>query len=249
MVERYSRNRLYVSKDEQEYIKNYSILLAGAGIGSNIAECALRFGFENITVVDGDIVELSNLNRQNYTEEDISSYKSETLYHRLKSINPNANIKFINKFITKDNVEDIIGGHQIAINALDFDSDIPMIFDHVCQKKDIFVLHPYNLGWGGLVTVITPNGLPLHSLTSDENFNELKMVEYVAGYLRFWETPNDWLEKIIQDYKNEKQISSPPQLAIASWIVAGMCTHIIFNIATNKPFKKFPQFYITSVSD
>jgi len=110
-------------------------------------------------------------------------------------------------------------------------------------------LHPYNLGWGGLVTVITPNGLSLNSLTNDEDFNELKMIEYVAGYLRFWEKPNDWLEKIIQDYKDETQIVAPPQLAIASWLVAGMCTHIIFNIATNRPFKKFPQFYITSILD
>lgn len=247
MEERYSRNRLYVSQDEQEYIKNYSILLAGSGIGSNIAECALRFGFENITIIDGDTVEPSNLNRQNYTDEDISHYKSESLFKRLKSINPNANIKLINKFITKDNVQEIVAGHKIAVNALDFDSDIPLVFDNACQKKNIFILHPYNLGWDGLVTVIAPNGLPLNSLTNDDDFNELKMVEYVSGYLRFWEKPNFWLEKIIQDYKKEKEIMPPPQLAIASWIVAGMCTHIIFNIATNKPFKKFPQFYINSI--
>jgi len=65
MDKRYSRNRIYVTLEEQEKIKRYRILLGGAGIGSIIAECALRFGFENITIVDGDRVELSNLNRQN----------------------------------------------------------------------------------------------------------------------------------------------------------------------------------------
>lgn len=94
MSERYSRNRLYITEQEQEKIKNTPILLAGSGIGSNIAECALRFGFENITIVDGDTVELSNLNRQNYTEKNISEYKAEALYNRLKAINPIANIKF-----------------------------------------------------------------------------------------------------------------------------------------------------------
>ena len=68
MEERYCRNRIYVKESEQEAIKKYRILLGGAGIGSIIAECALRFGFENITIVDGDKVELSNLNRQNYEE-------------------------------------------------------------------------------------------------------------------------------------------------------------------------------------
>ena len=46
MEERYSRNRLYVSEKEQSIIKDYKIFLGGAGIGSIVAECALRFGFE-----------------------------------------------------------------------------------------------------------------------------------------------------------------------------------------------------------
>lgn len=244
MSERYSRNRLYITEQEQEKIKNTPILLAGSGIGSNIAECALRFGFENITIVDGDTVELSNLNRQNYTEKNISEYKAEALYNRLKAINPIANIKFYSEFITTENVEKIIGNCQIAINALDFISDIPLAFDELCQKKGITILHPYNLGWGGLVTVITPESLKLDSLTSGESFNELKMVEYVSGYTRFWGNPNVWLEKIIEDYKSEKDNLPPPQLAVASWIVAGMCTHIMFKIATQKSYKKFPEFYI-----
>lgn len=48
MKERYSRNRIYVSNDEMVQIKNTKILLGGAGIGSIIAECALRFGFESM---------------------------------------------------------------------------------------------------------------------------------------------------------------------------------------------------------
>ena len=65
MEDRYSRNRLYVSEKEQSLIKDYNIFLGCAGIGSIVAECALRFGFEHITIVDGGKVERSNLNRQN----------------------------------------------------------------------------------------------------------------------------------------------------------------------------------------
>ncbi|SHI89646.1 ThiF family protein [Cruoricaptor ignavus] len=249
MDERYSRNRLYITGEEQDKIKTTPILLAGSGIGSNIAECALRFGFEDITVVDGDVVELSNLNRQNYTEENISENKAEALCNRLKAINPAADIKFHSEFITPENIDEIVDNCQIAINALDFTSDVPLVFDELCQKKGITVLHPYNLGWGGLVTVITPDSLKLDSLTSGENFNELKMVEYVSGYTRFWGNPNIWLEKIIEDYKSEKENLPPPQLAVASWIVAGMCTHIMFNIVTQKKYKKFPEFYINSISN
>lgn len=56
---RYNRNRIYIPTLVQEKIKDVNILLAGCGIGSVIAECALRMGFENITLVDGDNVELT----------------------------------------------------------------------------------------------------------------------------------------------------------------------------------------------
>lgn len=92
MENRYDINRIYLTEKEQEIIKDFPILLARSGIGSVIAECALRFGFEKITIVDGDYVELSNLNRQNYIEDDIDMNKVDALTKRLKSINRNAEI-------------------------------------------------------------------------------------------------------------------------------------------------------------
>ncbi len=248
MESRYSRNRIYVTEKEQETIKNCPIILGGAGIGSVIAECALRLGFENMTIIDGDQVEFSNLNRQNYTEDDIPTDKVSSVKKRLLSINKNANIKIHNCFLTTENVEEYITGHKIAINALDFSSEIPLVFDEVCQKKTIPVLHPYNLGWGGLVTIITPSGLSLKTIEKpDEKFNEVKMVEYASSYLKFWRTPHEWIDEIVKKYKNEKKVLPPPQLSIASWTVAAMCTHLLFNIATNKKIKKFPEFYLSTI--
>ena len=93
-MERYNRNRIYVSTDQQDKIRETRILLGGAGIGSIIAECALRFGFEDMVIVDGDKVELSNLNRQNYVKSDIGKSKAECLSKRLLRVNPKANIQF-----------------------------------------------------------------------------------------------------------------------------------------------------------
>lgn len=250
MKHKYSRNRLYVNPEEQELIKDFPILLGGAGIGSIIAECALRFGFENITIIDGDQIEESNLNRQNYTEKDVLANKVDVIKERLESINSKANIKVYNCFLTGDNVKEYIKGHKVAINALDFSSEVPLLFDKICQKENIPVLHPYNLGWEGLVTIISPNGLSLNSIVKKgENFNELNVVEYVSSYMRFWGKPQEWLEDIIDKFKNEKEKLSPPQLSVGSWIVAGMCTHILFNIATQREIKSFPEFYLSSLQD
>lgn len=250
MEDRYTRNRIYVTEQEQEVIKNFPILLAGSGIGSIIAECALRFGFENITIIDGDQVEQSNLNRQNYTEEDIATNKVDALAKRLLSINKNAKIKCLDFFLTVENVGEYIKGHKVAINALDFSSPVPLLFDTACQKLNIPILHPYNIGWGSLVTIIAKDGLLLNTIASpDEEFNEVTMVQYASSYLRFWGNPQKWIDDIIEKYKKEEDDLPPPQLAIASWSVAAMCTHLLYNIATGKKFKKFPEFYLSTIID
>jgi len=250
MITRYKRNRIYLTDIEQEIIKDYPIILGGSGIGSVIAECALRLGFENITIVDGDHVELSNLNRQNYSENDLSVDKAEAIKNRLESINSNAKITIHNCYLTEENIESLVSGSKVAINALDFseDSDIPLLFDKVCQQQNIHVLHPYNLGWGGLVTIISPKGLPINSIEKpNEKFSEINMVEYASSYLKFWGTPHDWIDDIIEKYKNEGGQLSPPQLSVASWMVAAMCTHILYNIATDKKIKEFPEFYLSTL--
>ena len=245
---RYIRNRIYISPEEQTVITECPIILGGSGIGSVIAECALRLGFERITIIDGDQVETSNLNRQNYTLEDIGVNKVDAIKKRLLSINPTAKIEVHNTFLTSENVANYLDGHQIAINALDFTSDVPLLFDQLCQKKNIPVLHPYNLGWGGLLTVITPEGLPLDSITKNgEQFNELKMVEYATSYLKFWRTPHLWIDEAIEKYKNEKEVLPPPQLPVASWMVAAMSTNVLFNIALQKKVKTFPEFYLSTI--
>lgn len=247
MEKRYSRNRLYLTSDDQNLLKNYPIFLGGAGIGSIIAENLLRFGFETITIVDGDTVELSNLNRQNYTEKDIAKPKVEALKERLLSINSCAKISIHNCFINPNNLQELVKGHKIAVNALDFTSDIPLLFDQVCQENRIPVLHPYNLGWGALVMVIAET-LGLDSLKKEEEiFNEVNVVQYVSSHMRYWGNPQKWLEEIVDKYINENKQLPPPQLSIASFLAAAICTKIAFNIATNRPVKKFPEFYLTTL--
>lgn len=247
MEERYTRNRLYITEEEQRCIKDFPILLGGAGIGSIIAECLLRFGFENLTIIDGDVVELSNLNRQNYTEKDIAVPKVHALRERLLSINSNAAIKVHHCFLTPENVDDFIPGHKIAVNALDFTSDVPLIFDETCQKHGIPVLHPYNLGWGTLVFVISEEPGLRYLSKENERFNELNVVEYATGYMAFWGNRQDWIENIIQKYKDEQGSFPPPQLAVASWLAGAVSTHIAFELATGKKVKTFPEFYLTTI--
>lgn len=96
---RYKRNSIHIKEGEQRRIQDFRVLIGGCGIGSYIAECLLRMGFENMIIIDGDIVELTNLNRQNYVEADIGVNKAIALKDRLMAIHPDAKIRAYPEFL------------------------------------------------------------------------------------------------------------------------------------------------------
>lgn len=249
MESRYNRNQIHITAEQQTIIKDFKILIAGCGIGSYIAECLIRLGFETLTIVDGDSVELTNLNRQNYTEDDLSLNKAKVLKKRLLSINKKAKINAIPEFITVENLPKLKINHKVAINALDFSTDAPFIFDEVCSKKGIPVIHPYNLGWAAFVTVITPRTPNIQSLKNSHKVFELNVAKFIVASLKEKNIPSEWLEDFLKRYEEIALVFPPPQLSIGVNLLSGMVSHIIFNIATNKPIKEFPDSYYLSLNN
>ena len=246
----YRRNYLYINGENQEKIKNFHILIGGCGLGSIIAECALRLGFENICIIDGDKVELSNLNRQNYVRADVGKFKVESLRERLLQINPNVRIEAITGFLTKENIGDYLdNGFDIAINTIDFNSDIPFLFDEICCGRNIPVLHPLNLGWGGGVIVIDKDSQRLNELQSDYIGFELCMAQHILKELKQMGRTPDYLSDILNKYsKIKKQGISPPQLSVGSFLTASICTTLMYDLCLRKSVKTFPEIYFEATS-
>jgi len=248
---RYDRNRIYLAPAEQDILKSFKVFITGGGIGSVIAECALRIGFENLTIIDGDTVELTNLNRQNYVESDISKSKAESLKKRLLEINSDANIIAIDKFITEENIEMLFQQHKfdIAINALDFTSSVPLKFDQLCQERGIPVLHPYNIGWLALVLIVMPSGSNLSIVSDSHKQFEAKVVEYVLNRLEKKSENKKFIEDILDKYIAENAVLSPPQLSCASYHLAGGCTEFLCKLALKMDVKEFPDFYLWGINE
>lgn len=98
-----------INSEDFKKIKNAKILIIGiGGVGGSALESLVRIGISNITIVDNDIVEESNLNRQIISlHSNIGKYKVDVAKKRLLDINPTINIKTNKSFITKDNIDEL----------------------------------------------------------------------------------------------------------------------------------------------
>lgn len=101
-------------------LKKAKVAIAGCGgLGSNIAVSLARVGVGNLIICDFDIVEPSNLNRQQYFVSDIGKFKVCALEDILIKINPFINIKTYKIYLDEGNIEGIFKDSDIIIEAFD----------------------------------------------------------------------------------------------------------------------------------
>ena len=111
-----------IGEDNVNKLKKANVLIVGlGGVGGYALETLVRSGIYNLTIVDGDIVELSNLNRQIISKRDvIGRPKALVAQARTLEINPDVNLRVINEFISEDNFSLLnIDSFDYVIDACD----------------------------------------------------------------------------------------------------------------------------------
>ncbi len=103
------RLRKILSEDNINKIKNATVLIIGlGGVGGHALESIVRMGVNNIIIVDNDIVDITNLNRQLISlKSNIGKKKVEVAKERILDINSDCNIICIDKFIDSTNYMDL----------------------------------------------------------------------------------------------------------------------------------------------
>ena len=119
----------------QKKLEETSIVVIGAGgLGSPALLYLAAAGVGNITIVDGDTVEASNLHRQIlYNESDIGTKKAETAAKKLIELNSEIDVNAISKFLDKENAKEIIQNHNVLIDGSD-NIATRYILDDICNK-------------------------------------------------------------------------------------------------------------------
>ncbi|MFX0074920.1 MAG: ThiF family adenylyltransferase [Candidatus Hermodarchaeota archaeon] len=114
-----SRNIGLVSMEDQEKIRNSSIAIFGiGGLGGSLAEELTRTGCEHIKICDNGVFEVSNLNRQLCSRDDIGKYKVDVVETLLKKINPGINVKKEYE-VNKTNISNILESTTLVALTLD----------------------------------------------------------------------------------------------------------------------------------
>src|SRR3954465_12950658 len=142
MFERYSRQMLFspIGKEGQEKIRSKHLLMIGAGaLGSNNAEMLTRAGVGELTIVDRDYVEESNLQRQQlYTAQDVKQKlpKAAAAEKRLREINSNVKIRAVIGDANPELLAQIAQGKDLIIDATD-NFETRLAINDISQKMDI----------------------------------------------------------------------------------------------------------------
>jgi adenylyltransferase/sulfurtransferase len=121
--ERYSRMLALRNFSERDMasVMNTTVAMVGAGgLGSAALRLMAAIGFGRILIIDRDVVELSNIQRQTvYNTEDIGSPKAEAAAENLMLMNPNVEYEPICASVSEENAVDLIRGADIIVDGLD----------------------------------------------------------------------------------------------------------------------------------
>ncbi|MGN1481251.1 sulfur carrier protein ThiS adenylyltransferase ThiF [Porcipelethomonas sp.] len=116
-------------------VKRAKVAVCGlGGLGSNIAVMLARTGIGYLKLIDFDIVEPSNLNRQNYYIEHLGMNKTDALQSQIKKINPFIDVCCINEKITAENCTSLVGDCDIICEAFDNPESKAMLTETVIMN-------------------------------------------------------------------------------------------------------------------
>ena len=123
----FDRLKILIDMDK---LKNKTVMVIGlGGVGGHAFESLVRSGIENIAIIDNDIIEITNLNRQVLAYQNtVGKYKVDVAKALALNINPNINIKTYKLFLDESNIDEVFS------NKIDFVIDA---VDTINAKKSI----------------------------------------------------------------------------------------------------------------
>ena len=138
-------------------LKETKVCILGlGGLGSNVAILLARAGIGYLKLIDFDVVEASNLNRQQYRISHIGMKKTEAIKIIIKEINPFVEIETLDIKVDRENIYSIVGNIEIVVEAFDRAETKAMAIEELLTNKNKIVVSASGMsGLGSANEIIT----------------------------------------------------------------------------------------------
>ena len=131
-------------------------ILGLGGLGSNVAVLLARSGIGYLKLVDFDIVEASNLNRQQYRISHIGIKKTEVMKSIIREINPFVEVDILDIKVDRENIYSIVGDIEIVVEAFDRAETKAMTLEELLTDKNKIVVSASGMaGLGSANEIVT----------------------------------------------------------------------------------------------
>lgn len=165
---RYDRNGIFTNEEMKRILSSHVCVIGSGGLGGYVQEMLVRVGVGEITCVDNDVFEESNLNRQLFSQMDnLGKPKAIEAKKRLELINPDAIVHAVHDFVDQENVFSIIQNADLVMDALD-NIQTRLVVQAACEELNIPLVHGAIAGWYGQITTVMPGDGTLARLYKDK---------------------------------------------------------------------------------
>lgn len=183
---RYDRNFKTLTAAEQQTLAESTVVVIGlGGLGGGVCENLSRIGVGHLVVIDGDVFESSNLNRQLFSREDLlGTSKALAAKDRIENINSLVRVTAMAEYVDETNLHDIIKNADVVMDCLD-SIDMRFKLQAAAAKARVPIAAGAIAGVTGQVMTILP-GDPGYSLIyGDDISTQSKGVETQTGNISY----------------------------------------------------------------
>lgn len=161
MLERYSRQTVLEqigSEGQQVFLRSKAAVIGCGALGTNISGFLARAGIGELLIIDRDLVELNNIQRQTlFDEPDVGKPKATAAVEKLKKINTEIVIHPLVNDLHSENIGDVLTGVDVVVDATD-NIPIRMIVNDFCVKNGIPWVYAGVIRTRLMVMSIVPGG-------------------------------------------------------------------------------------------
>ncbi len=184
--ERYDRNFNTLSHEEQKILGTSKVVVIGlGGLGGSVCEMLARVGIGHLTLIDGDVFEASNLNRQLLCQENLIGFpKAQAAKNRVNAINSEVKVRYFIEYVDESNMYERIKDADVVMDCLD-SIDTRFKLQKAAQKASIPIVSGAIAGVAGQVTTIFPDDKGYELIYGKKGQKQSKGVETRTGNIAY----------------------------------------------------------------